>query len=208
MQRGAQPMSEAEIKTGLKTDTKTEIERSRLSRVWEEEFGSLEVRRFAIHGLCALLPEGALGRVRTWALRLCGLRLGRGTIVSGALRLSGPRGALDRLTLGATCFLNGQIYFDLTASISVGDNVTLGHHVMLVTADHDIGEAYYRCGPLRPRPIVIEDGAWIGAGATLLPGVTLGRGCVVAAGAVVRRDVPAGAVVGGVPARVLRMLGP
>ena len=78
--------------------------------------------------------------------------------------------------------------------------------VIIITDDHEIGPPWHRCGDRVARPVVIEDGVWIGARVTLLPGVTIGRGSVVAAGAVVNKDVPPNTLVGGVPARILRTL--
>jgi maltose O-acetyltransferase len=63
-----------------------------------------------------------------------------------------------------------------------------------------------RAGDLKAEPVTIGDGAWIGARATILPGVTIGGGAVVAAGSVVTRDLPANVLAGGVPARVIREL--
>jgi acetyltransferase-like isoleucine patch superfamily enzyme len=84
--------------------------------------------------------------------------------------------------------------------------VSSGHHVVLVTAEHEVGPAARRAGDKRPRPITIEDGCWIGARTTILPGVRIGASSVVAAGSLVAADVPPCKVVGGVPARVLKSL--
>jgi acetyltransferase-like isoleucine patch superfamily enzyme len=88
--------------------------------------------------------------------------------------------------------------------ISLGDRVRLSRDVHLETAGLDFsGEPPY---PHVSSPIVIEDGVWIGSRATVLGGVRIGRHAVVAAGALVTRDVPAYCVVGGVPAKVLKHL--
>ena len=71
---------------------------------------------------------------------------------------------------------------------------------MLITSNHLKDDPYFG---VEDKPITIEDYAWVGSRATVLPGVTIGRGAVVAAGAVVTKDVPAYAVVGGVPAKVI-----
>jgi maltose O-acetyltransferase len=180
-------------------------------RVWhprrfEEEFGSAEPRRMLAHALCALLPEDALGRVRTRLLRACGVRIGRGTLVNGSVRFHGPRGAIRRLHIGEKCFFTAPLFFDLTGEIRIGNLVVIGHHVQLITASHDIGPAECRCYTLRPGAVVIEDGCWIGARAMVMPGVTVGRGSVVAAGSLVRSDVPPCTLVAGVPARPIRTL--
>jgi acetyltransferase-like isoleucine patch superfamily enzyme len=84
----------------------------------------------------------------------------------------------------------------------------IGQEVSIITAGHQIAGPFYRAGTLRPAAVRIGGGVWIGARATILPGVNVGPGTVVAAGAVVAHDVPANVLVGGVPARVLRSLDP
>ena len=88
----------------------------------------------------------------------------------------------------------------------IGDRVSIGHHTRFVTANHDLGPAAMRAGPVNPHPIHINDGSWLAAGVMVLPGVTLGASSVVAAGSVVSGSVPANRVVGGNPARALRAL--
>ncbi|NTV62282.1 MAG: hypothetical protein HGA65_01930, partial [Oscillochloris sp.] len=78
--------------------------------------------------------------------------------------------------------------------------------VVIASGDHEIGPHAHRGGRLIPRPVVIEDGVWIGAGALILPGVTIGAGAIVGAGALVTKSVAPDTVVGGVPARVIRTL--
>jgi acetyltransferase-like isoleucine patch superfamily enzyme len=89
------------------------------------------------------------------------------------------------------------------ASIHIGDRVRIGPYAMIVDSDfHELHDRQQR--PVG-RPVVIEDDVWIGAKASVLKGVRIGRGAVVGVGAVVTRDVPAGAIVAGVPARIVRM---
>jgi acetyltransferase-like isoleucine patch superfamily enzyme len=91
--------------------------------------------------------------------------------------------------------------------ITIGDEVFIGPRVSLITSGHPIDPAFRR-RQIVAAPIAIERGAWLCTGATVLHGVRVGKDSVVAAGAVVTRDVPAGAVVAGVPARVLRSVRP
>ena len=86
--------------------------------------------------------------------------------------------------------------------LTIGDRVLIAAHVAITTRGHPIAPP--RFGVTVDAPIVIDDDVWIGTHATILPGVTVGRGSVVAAGAVVTTSVPPGVVVGGVPARVIR----
>ena len=86
--------------------------------------------------------------------------------------------------------------------IEIGNSVQIGPHVTIVTDNHDLKDRYV----LRCRGVRIEDKVWIGAGATIMPGVTVGRNAVIAGGAVVTKDVPENAIVGGNPAKVIRYL--
>jgi acetyltransferase-like isoleucine patch superfamily enzyme len=88
--------------------------------------------------------------------------------------------------------------------ITIEDDVMIGPKVCLTTEGHPIDPQERK--KLLVKPIVIKQNAWIGAGATILPGVTIGENSVVAAGAVVTKDVPANNVVGGVPARIIKAI--
>lgn len=106
------------------------------------------------------------------------------------------------LILGKRVFINAGCRFQDQGGITIGDDVLIGHNAVLATLNH--GFAPEDRGDLHPAPIVIENRAWLGANVTVMPGVTIGENAIVAAGAVVTKDVTAGTVVGGVPAKVLR----
>lgn len=104
--------------------------------------------------------------------------------------------------IGARCFIQQCCIFFDRGGITIGNDVFVGPKVNLITLNYDFtpgNRSATFC-----KPIVLEDGAWIGVGATILPGVTVGKDAVVAAGSVVTKDVPARAIVGGNPARILR----
>ncbi|RAX43840.1 hypothetical protein DQ354_18685 [Arthrobacter sp. AQ5-06] len=82
----------------------------------------------------------------------------------------------------------------------------IGPFVRLVTDSHELGPSAKRGGANKWPPIVIGDGTWIGASVTVLGGVTIGKGCVIAAGAVVVHDIPDNSLAGGVPAKVIKKL--
>ena len=108
---------------------------------------------------------------------------------------------------GRRLFMNfGCIVLDC-AAVTIGDDVQIATAVQIITATHPLDAAERATGREMARPVRIGDRAWIGAGAILLPGVTVGRDAVVGAGAVVTRDVPPGTVVAGNPARSIRTLG-
>lgn len=157
------------------------------------------------HVLSAILGDDTLSRVlRRNVLRLFGARIGRGTHIHSGSHISRP----SRLALGERCFVNRRCYFDLEGGLAVGNDVTIGHGVTFITTHHTLGPPGHRAGTQMAVPIAVSDGAWIGANVTILPGVTIGPDAVVAAGAVVTRDVPASALVAGVPAIVKRYLEP
>ncbi len=106
----------------------------------------------------------------------------------------------------AHCFLNRQVYIEAEATVTIGRNAQIGPRVMIITASHEIGGPESRAVRLAHRPVTIGDGCWIGAGATILPGVNVREGCVVGAGAVVTRDTEPHGVYVGVPARRVRDL--
>ena len=108
--------------------------------------------------------------------------------------------------LGEGTLINHRCYFSSWAPITIGRNCDIASEVMFGTVTHEIGSRSRRAGPLRAEPICVGDGSWIGARAVILPGVTIGAGCIIAAGAVVTRDCPPDTVLAGVPATVMRRL--
>jgi galactoside O-acetyltransferase len=110
------------------------------------------------------------------------------------------------IRIGARTIVNAGCYLSGEGGLEIGEDVLLGAHVKLLSAGHAIDEGDVRIARNRitRAPIVVEDGAWIAAGAIVLEGVRIGKGAVVAAGALVRADVPAGCVAAGLPARITR----
>ncbi len=108
------------------------------------------------------------------------------------------------ITIGKDVFINSGCHFQDQGGIEIGDGALIGHNVVLATINHDLNPKENRKNHYAP--IKIGAHVWIGSNATVLPGVTIGDYAVVAAGAVVTRDVPAMTVVGGVPARVLKTI--
>jgi acetyltransferase-like isoleucine patch superfamily enzyme len=110
------------------------------------------------------------------------------------------------LELGREVRLNYGVSIGATGSIRLGDRVRVGPYAMII--DTEFHDAYDRNKRPPPRPVVIEDDAWIGAKASIMPGVTVGKGAIVSTGAVVAADVAAFTVVAGNPARAVRKLDP
>jgi acetyltransferase-like isoleucine patch superfamily enzyme len=109
------------------------------------------------------------------------------------------------ITVGRTVFIGYDCAFTGHAPIDIADQVMIAHKVNLITSGHPV-EPDRRRDHITAAPIAIDASAWIGAAATILPGVRVGAGAVVAAGAVVTHDVPPATLVAGVPATVVRRL--
>ena len=106
------------------------------------------------------------------------------------------------ITIGKNVFINHACSFLDMGGITIEDNVLIGPKVNLITENHPLNPNDRKT--LICKPIVIKRNAWIGAAATILPGVTIGENAVVAAGAVVTTDVPPNTIVGGVPAKFIK----
>ena len=177
---------------------------SKIGQVSFEELGigAVDFWLLFIQLLICLLPYCTALRIRTMLYRLSGIRIGSGSTIKGSMRLWGKQ----QLTIGKGVTINTPCAICLDAPVTIGDRVSIGHDVIIVTGSHEIGPHWRRSGALKPYPVVIEEGAWICAGAMILPGVTIGAGSIVAAGAVVTKNVLPDTLVGGSPARVLRTL--
>jgi carbonic anhydrase/acetyltransferase-like protein (isoleucine patch superfamily) len=178
---------------------------NRIARAGADE-ASFDLRRVVANGAARLFPQLSFNRTRTALLRAAGLRLGRGALVMGPLDITGPGNFRELLSIGDETLITGPLHIDLGARVQIGNCVRIGHHVVFLTIDHEIGPATYRCGRLVSAPITIGDGVWIGSCVTVLAGVSIASGCVIAAGATVVRDVPPNTLAAGVPARFVRNL--
>ena len=107
-------------------------------------------------------------------------------------------------TIGKNVFINHACSFLDMGGITIEDDVQLGPKVNIITENHPLDPSDRRA--LITKPVVIKRNVWIGAAATILPGVTVGENAVVAAGAVVSKDVPANTVVAGIPAKTIKVI--
>jgi maltose O-acetyltransferase len=105
---------------------------------------------------------------------------------------------IKNFKLGNNSVINQNCRLDNRGGITIGDNVSISAEVCILTADHDLQSSDFEG---RTRPVIIEDYVFIGTRAMILPGVILGKGCAVAAGAVVTKNVPPFTIVAGVPAK-------
>lgn len=112
----------------------------------------------------------------------------------------------DEIRVGRNVFINQNCTFYDLGGLDIADNTMIGPNVSIITTGHPLEPSLRRRATIG-KPIAIEQGVWIAAGATILGGVTIGENSVVAAGSVVTKDVPPNTLVGGNPARVLRLIG-
>ncbi len=169
-------------------------------------------------------PRGALSRLRLLAYRLLGMRMGRRNRIEGGGRVRrcsqieiGNLNAFTqgcwlwpedtdfdgiRIRIGNDNYFNRNVMIDACGLVQIGDENMVGPDVYIADSNHSFGPGISpKDHPMQAGQVVIGNRCWIGAKAVILTGVSLGDGCVVAAGSVVTRSVPAGQVVAGVPAR-------
>jgi acetyltransferase-like isoleucine patch superfamily enzyme len=112
----------------------------------------------------------------------------------------------DEIRVGHNVFINQNCTFYDLGGLDIADDVMIGPNVSIITTSHPLGRSHRRTTTIG-KPIVIEKGVWVAAGATIIGGATVGENSVVAAGSVVTRNVPPNTLVGGNPARVIRLIG-
>lgn len=152
----------------------------------------LDLLLFACNRVVGRLPSHRLRRV--FYRTVMGFGLGRGSHIFMDAWFYSRRGFI----VGSCSVVNEKCRLDNRGGITIGDNVAISAEVCILTTDHDVQDPQMKS---RSRPVRIEDYAFIGTRAMVLPGVRIGRGSVIAAGAVVTSDVAENTVVAGVPAR-------
>ena len=125
--------------------------------------------------------------------RRLGMKIGDGTAIFRDVEVLAPRG----IAIGAHCVVGWWCVLDGRGGLTIGDNVNISSYSIIHTAAHDARSATF---DTYTAPVVIEDRVWLATRSLVLPGVTIGEGAVVAAGAVVTKDVAPFTIVGGVPA--------
>lgn len=142
-----------------------------------------------------------IGYVPFWFIRYifyraCGVQIGKDSIINLGAIFYYPA----RVSIGEGSIIGDNIILDGRADLIIGNHVDIASQVMIYNSEHDIHDEDFIA---TSAPVVIKDYVFIGPRAIILPGVTIGTGAVVAAGAVVTKDVPDYAIVGGVPAKVM-----
>jgi maltose O-acetyltransferase len=160
---------------------------------------SRRTRELIVNSIVYLFPH----RLRVWVLGRYSIEseptafLAYGTkFIDGSAKVS----------IGKSVYINDGCVIIRGAPITIGDQCNIGFGAMLCTITHQSGDRSRRAGMTEFKPIVIGNGCWIGARATILPGVTIGDSCVIAAGAVVTKDCEPNGMYAGVPARRMKEL--
>jgi len=157
--------------------------------------------RVAKHALVSLLNSASalffIHSLRHAWFRALGFRLGAGSSIGMGLRFY----RTGRVTIGDRSVVNRDCLIDNRGGVTIGHDVSIARDVHIYTAGHDPDSPMFE---MTSSPVTIEDHAVVFARSTIMPGVTIGRGAVVYGGSLVASDVPAGAIVGGSPARFIR----
>jgi len=130
-------------------------------------------------------------------LKLFGARIGTGAYIKPGIKVKFPW----YLTVGDHCWLGEDVWIDNLAPVTIGSHVCVSQGAYLCTGNHDWSSGNMR---LFRKPITLRDGSWVGARAVVGPGTVVGVGAIVTAGSVISRDVPAGQIWTGNPARHAR----
>lgn len=169
-----------------------------------QSIGIQKAFRYFWYGWYAWIVQVSLPPFRNMLLRFAGAAVGRDTVIFDVRWSNLYHYGFRRMVFGDRCFVGDDVMIDVRGGVVLEDDVTISNRATLVShinvgyANHPLQTVY----PTKEAPIRIQRGAYIGTGAIILPGVTVGREAVVAAGAVVTKDVSNRTMVAGVPAKV------
>jgi len=148
------------------------------------------------------LPDTRFYPFKAFLLRLRGFKIGNNVRVVSSVKIK-----LKNLSLGDNTFISHKTFIGGgDVLVRIGKNVDIGPKCSIITGTHELGPSTKRAGEGKSLDIIIEDGTWIGTNVTILGGVTIGAGCVIAAGSLVRRNIDCNCLVAGIPAKVIRKL--
>jgi len=143
-----------------------------------------------------------VSRIRGYLYKPFFKHMGRVVYVSAQFRVRSP----GAISLGNNVFLNYGVFLDGAGGITIGNNVMIAQHVQFFTRTHSVENVSIPMWsqPYKFKPITVGDDVWIGTNVVLLPGVVVGKGSVIGANSVVTKSIPPYAIVGGVPAKILK----
>jgi len=152
----------------------------------------LEFEVFLLH-LVGLVP---CHHFRRFFYRVAGIKIGKGSTIHMGARFYDPR----NISIGEDSIIGEGVVLDGRDKLIIGDNVDIASEVMIYNSEHDVNDPNFLA---KNAPVTIEDYVFIGPRAIILPGVRIGKGAVVAAGAIVTKDAPPFSIVGGIPAKII-----
>jgi acetyltransferase-like isoleucine patch superfamily enzyme len=154
-----------------------------------------EGRLYLCNHLIANIPSH---RIRLWYYeKIMGFKIGSKSTILMKTVIDCTKGII----IGENVVVNARCRLDNRGTITIGDNVSISSDVIILTADHDMNSSNFSG---RNRPVIIDDYVWIGTRAIIMPGVTIGKGAVVAAGSLVTKNIAPFHVVGGIPAKFIK----
>lgn len=157
---------------------------------------------YIIQFLFSILPDTRLYRFKAFLLRLRGFQIGGNVMVVSSVKIK-----LKHLSVGDNTFIGHEtLITGGDALVQIGRNVDIAPRCAIITGTHEIGDSTHRAGKGKSLNIIIGDGTWIGAHSTILGGVCIGQGCIIAAGSLVCENIDHNCLVAGVPAKVIRKL--
>ncbi len=156
------------------------------------------MRYYIINLIMKFLPHSRLFAVKRLLLKFAGCIIGSNVRVQ-QLRLLGTKLEIgENSFIGAETMVSGPV----TTKLTIGKNCDISNRVNFVLGTHKVGDTHHRAAEGYGENIVVGDGVWIGFAAMVLPGVKIGNGAIVAAGAVVTKDVPENVMVAGCPSTI------
>ena len=160
-------------------------------------------RAIIVRGIQNLLPETSCFALKRALWRWTGAIIGRNVRICSSAFILGA----GTLEIGDDTWIGHQVFIETGSKVTIGAHVDIGPRVYIGTGSHKMDAiGAHTAGEGTSEPIIIEDGVWLGANSTILPGVTVGRKAMIGAGSVVTHDIEAMVVAFGVPARPRRAL--
>lgn len=164
-------------------------------------------RLFLVQFILLIFPPYAGNRIRTWLFRRIGFFIGLHSLFFSTPFFEVHKNIFSKLIVGNYCRIGVGCYFDLTNRIIIHDGTIVGLQTTILTDPRKARELFPNSEADLSGMVEIGEGDWIGARCTILPGVKIGNGVVVAAGSVVANCFPDNVLIGGVPAKIIRQLG-
>ena len=160
-------------------------------------------RAIIVRGIMKLLPETSFFALKRNLWRWAGVKIGMNVRICSSAFILGT----GELEIGDDTWIGHQVFIETGSNIKIGACVDIAPRVYIGTGSHEIDSiGQHSAGNGTSLPIVIEDGVWLGANVTILPGVTIGKKAVIGAGSVVTRNIEPFVLAVGVPARILRKI--